>query len=78
VFASRYMPCRRCGASLERSERVAHECSVERLLDYWMFAIRDEVTSFPDILHQYLDSPSGRFEAWEAARQIRQSPGRAA
>lgn len=67
------MPCRRCGASLERSERVVHECSVERLLDYRMFALRDEVTDFEQRLHLYLGSAPGRFEACEAARQVRAS-----
>lgn len=73
MFVSRYMPCRRCGASLERSERVVHECSVERLLDYRMFALRDQVTGFEQRLQLYLDSAPGRFEAWESARQVRAS-----
>ena len=60
VFASRYMPCERCGASLERSERPVHECSFERLLDYRMFFLRDEVA---------------RFEVWSAARRVRGLPG---
>ena len=73
MFASRYMPCSRCGASVERAEQVVHECSLERLLDFKMFAIRDEVTSLQDGLLDYLDSPAGRFEIWDAARQVRGS-----
>jgi hypothetical protein len=73
VFASRYMPCQRCGASLERSEEAIHECSVERILDYRMFALRHAVAGFDHALHTYLDSPAGRSETSVAARQIRAS-----
>ena len=73
VFASRYMPCERCGASLERSERDRHECSPERLLDYRMFFLRDEVARFESSLSRYLDSPDGRFEVWSAAKRVRGS-----
>ena len=75
MFASRYMPCERCGASLERSERPVHECSFERLLDYRMFFLRDEVARFEESLHGYLDSPAGRFEVWSAARRVQGLPG---
>ncbi|NYD40482.1 hypothetical protein [Nocardioides panaciterrulae] len=72
MFASRYMPCRRCGASLERSERAGHECSLERLLDYQMFQLREEVAGFEHCFWGHLDSAYGRFEVWEAARRVRE------
>ncbi len=75
MLSSRYMPCRHCGASLERSERETHECSPERLLDYTMFSLREEIAGFEPTLRAHLDTPSGRFEAWEAARQVRGLPG---
>lgn len=75
MFPSRYMPCQRCGASLERSEEAAHECSVDRLLDFWMFGLREELTTFDQKLRTYLDSAVGRFDVWEAARTVRLPAG---
>lgn len=48
---------------------------MERLLDYRMFFLRDEVAGFEDGLQTYLLSPLGRFEAWSAARRVRGLPG---
>jgi hypothetical protein len=55
------------------SKHVAAAASPSGLLDYRMFALRDEVTDFEQRLHLYLGSAPGRFEAWEAARQVRAS-----
>ena len=43
MFASRYMPCPDCGASLEQRETGGHVCEHQRRLDYQMFQLRDEV-----------------------------------
>ena len=75
MFASRYMPCERCGASLELAEREIHECSVERLLDYRMFLLRQEMSVFEEGWTRFLDSPRGRFDVWSASQQVRGLPG---
>ena len=68
-FASRHMPCAECGASVARSERDTHVCDPERLLDYRLFQLREEVAGFDDVLEAYLDSPQGRFAQWLAERE---------
>jgi hypothetical protein len=65
---SRYMPCTECGASVATSERDAHLCDPERVLDYRMFQAREEVAGFDDLLRRYLESPYGRFAQWLAER----------
>ena len=71
MFASRFMPCTECGASVERSESLAHRCDPERLLDYEMFGRREEIASFDHGLLHHLESAAGRFETWLAARVVR-------
>jgi hypothetical protein len=68
MFASRYMPCPDCGASLELGERSGHVCEHERWLDFQLFQLRHEIDLFAAELGAYLTSPRGRFEAWYAAR----------
>ena len=70
---SQYMPCTECGGSVAAAELDQHVCDRERLLDYRMFQLREEVAGFEVALRGYLDSAHGRFEQWLAARQ-RQSP----
>jgi hypothetical protein len=38
-----------------------------------MLSLRDEISAFESRLHEYLDGSQGRFEAWLAARQVRQT-----
>jgi hypothetical protein len=71
VFVSRYMPCEDCGESLDRTESVAHECAPERLADFQLFTMRDELMDLERRYHNYLQSPHGRFEVWLAARDVR-------
>jgi hypothetical protein len=71
VFRSRYMPCDECGASVDRVGVRLHECSPERLADFQMFGLRDDVAQLEARLLRYLTSASGRFESWLAARQVR-------
>ena len=71
VFSSRFLPCSRCGQSLERGSEDTHTCSPDRLVDYQMFKLREQVAAFDTQLRAYLDTSSGRFEVWLAARAIR-------
>jgi hypothetical protein len=71
----RHMPCPECGAAIERSQEDAHECDRERLLDYQLFQLRDEIDAATDELAAYLDSPRGRFEQWYAERERRGRSG---
>lgn len=71
MFSSRFMPCSGCGASVEREAPHTHECDPERKLDYEMFALRDGVARFDDDLLVFLSSPTGQFETFVAARQVR-------
>jgi hypothetical protein len=68
---SRYMPCLECGASVERTEADAHQCDGERLLDFRVFQLRDEIAAFDAQLAAWLASAPGRFAAWLAERDRR-------
>ena len=70
-FRSRFMPCPECGASFEQDTLERHECDVERLLDFTLFQLRDEVAAFDQQLRGYLESARGRFELWYAALERR-------
>jgi hypothetical protein len=69
------MPCSECGAAVERLDRDAHECDAERLLDYRLFQLRDELAALEQELAGYLDSPRGRFELWCAEQDRKDRPG---
>jgi hypothetical protein len=71
---SPYMPCPECGASLERTEVGAHVCEGERLLDFRLFQLREEIAAFDSQLAAWLASARGRFAAWVAERD-RRAPG---
>jgi hypothetical protein len=75
VFGSfpqpRYMPCLECGASVERTEADAHMCDGERLLDFRLFQLREEIGAFDAQLAAWLASAPGRFGAWIAERDRR-------
>ena len=72
---SRYMPCTECGASVERAAAGTHECDTERLLDYRVFQLREEIAAFDAQLTQWLASARGRFAAWIAERDRRADAG---
>lgn len=72
MFASRFMPCSDCGESVERSVTARHHCSSERLVDYQMFGLREDIAGFEDRLRGFLRTNGGRFEAWLASRQVRE------
>lgn len=72
----RHLPCSDCGAAVERSKQDEHVCDPERLLDYEIFQLRDEMTALEGELAVYLDSPRGRFELWCAERDRRNGTGR--
>ena len=71
MFVSRYLPCDHCGASVERVEADGHRCDPERLLDFRMFALREEVSTFQSRFEAFLDTAEGRFHRWLAARDVR-------
>jgi hypothetical protein len=73
----RHMPCGECGAAVERSASDRHECDPERLLDYRVFQLRDEIAAVTDEVAAYLESPHGRFELWYAERDRRRRDGSA-
>ena len=64
-----HMPCPECGASVAAGDETDHVCEAERLLDYRMFQLADEVASFESALHSYLATPLGRFAQWLAERE---------
>lgn len=72
---SRYMPCAACGASVERGASSAHVCDQERLLDFRLFQLRDEVVAFDAQFTAWLASAPGRFAAWIAERDRRTGQG---
>lgn len=67
--SSSHMPCPDCGASVEISARETHVCDPQRLLDYRMFQLRDEIEGLEDGLRDYFESPHGRFARWLAERE---------
>ena len=71
MFGSRYMPCEECGASVDTTVLPGHQCSPERLADYQMFVLRDEVAELETGIRSYLASRTGQFESWLAAREVR-------
>ena len=64
----RFMPCERCGASVEARRADDHACDEERRLDYLLFQHRYDLVSFDRELAEWLESPEGRFELFYAAR----------
>ena len=62
------MPCSECGVSVERVEIDLHECDAERLLDFRLFQLREEIAAFDAQLAAWLASARGRFAAWLAQR----------
>jgi len=72
MFTSRFLPCDDCGASVERAAASGHRCAAERLVEYQMFGLRDQIAGFEPRLHDFLESPKGRFEVWLAAREVRE------
>ena len=74
MFASRFMPCPECGASIDRHETRPHQCESERRVDYEMFSLRHDVAAFEARLREHLDTSQGRFEMWLARRDVHLGP----
>lgn len=70
MFVSRFMPCEECGESVDRTTAAPHQCDPERILDYQMFGMREEIAALETRFHEFLSGNHGRFEAWLAARQV--------
>ena len=73
MFKSRFMPCPECGGSVDRIAESGHRCAWDRLFEFKMFGLRDEVAAVESQLHSYLATPWGRFETWVAARDVREA-----
>jgi hypothetical protein len=71
---SAFVPCTECGASVERSALAAHVCDTERLLDFRLSQLREEIATFDAQLAAWLASAHGRFAAWIAERDRRAGP----
>lgn len=65
----RFMPCPDCGESVAIDQRSAHVCEEERWVTFQLFQLRDEIATLEGQIAAYLDSPQGRFDAWEAEQQ---------
>jgi hypothetical protein len=63
-----HVPCSECGEAVERGREDDHVCERERLLDYQMFQLRDELAAVDGEVAAYLESPHGRFDLWCAER----------
>jgi hypothetical protein len=70
-FALRFIPCEDCGVSVAKSEYAAHVCEPGRRVAYLMIQHRDDIAAVESEIRTYLDSPKGRFEAWDAERRRR-------
>jgi hypothetical protein len=71
MFGSRFMPCTDCGASVDRADSSAHACDPDRLVDYHLFGLRGDVGRLQERIAEFLESPIGRFEVWQARRVVR-------
>jgi hypothetical protein len=56
---------------VECAEAGAHVCDGERLLDFRLFHLREEIVAFDAQLATWLASARGRFAAWVAERDRR-------
>ncbi len=68
---SPFMPCTECGESVERADAERHVCDAERLLDFRVFQLREEIAAFEDELASWLSTAKGRFAIWIAERDRR-------
>lgn len=62
------MPCPDCGASVAGAAVGAHVCDAERLLDFKLFQLREEIAAFDAQFSAWLASAKGRFATWLAER----------
>jgi hypothetical protein len=65
---SQFHPCPDCGAPVPEHHDEAHNCDRRRFVEYQMLLLRPEIVAFEDELTAWLGTPSGRFEAYYAAR----------
>jgi len=63
------VPCPHCGAAVARGAVDLHVCDQQRLLDYRLLLVRDEMAAFDAQLNIWLSSASGQFEVWLAERE---------
>jgi hypothetical protein len=63
-----HIPCPSCGATVALTALGSHQCEAERLLDFLIFQLRDEIDAFDDQLNAWLRTARGRFALWLAER----------
>jgi hypothetical protein len=63
-----HMPCPDCGASVPVANETEHICEAERLLDFRLVELRDEIDSFDAEYAAWLETPGGRFACFVAER----------
>jgi hypothetical protein len=65
-----YTSCRDCGTSvgLDGLETALHRCDLRHRTEHGIALAVAELELFEPELHEYLDSPQGRFEVFYAAR----------
>jgi hypothetical protein len=63
---SSHMPCPDCGVSVASGDANGHTCDPERLVEYRLFQLRDEVAGFESSFRAYLATPEGEFAQWAA------------
>jgi hypothetical protein len=49
---------------------TVHRCDPDRLTDFRLFGLRQQIADFEPELHRFLSSPRGRFATWLAARDV--------
>ncbi len=64
-----HMPCEHCGASVARG--ADHACDVDRLVEFQLFVLREEVAAFEEQLAAWLGTPEGAFACFYAERTRR-------
>jgi hypothetical protein len=65
------LPCAECGASVASGEVDEHVCDPERLVEFTLFQLRDEIEGLDEEVATYFETPHGRFEAWDEERRGR-------
>ena len=71
---SPYVACENCGDSVNRAALDAHVCDSERLLDFRLLQLREEIAQFEPQFTAWLGSARGRFATWIAERDRRAGP----
>lgn len=75
MFWSSFIPCATCGEAIQREQTGSHVCDPERRVEFQMAAAQHRIDAVDSELEKYLATNAGRFEAWLAARDVRDGRG---